>query len=787
MENPNPIQPGSQPTPMPSVPQGQPMTGPLPGSQPQAAPAQAPVQPVAPQQPMQQQPMMQQPLPQQPQMAQPMQQQPMQQQPMMQQNMQRPGMPQPMGQPRPRLLAGQPGGPNPRKLILGCLGFIGFSLLLFVIFVVAFVSQTSATGENGLASALGVNPGEFTNSLILLTNLIFGVITIVTFFIAVFGFFRAGMAPKTDKPARSAGFRQAAIAGSIFLIMTMIWVFVYLYLNGKKVDIPTNTAQTEGIVTEPEVTTRLTAPVDVRFDGTQIPYNPNRIELTFYQWDFGDGSSSTSPTVTHTYREVGQFNVQLTVTARDKTTDETLTQSFSKLVTVSDVKVSAEFEASPESGPAPLTVAFDASASESPAGEIRSYEWDFQGQNNFRDDEGVRVEYTFEREGNYDVKLRVTDSSGQSAITTKTITAGGPDLPIAVIDIPTTDGKYYVGKQLTFLGEKSTTPNGEITKYEWDFGDASPKANTRTATHSYKSAGLYEVILKATDETGKTGTSSKKINVEAEEQGPQAIIETDPALKENEKSLSGQAPFEVGFDATKSTDPDNNIVEFKWDFNGDGVEDAAGSTANYVYKIPGSYNATLTATDSAGNESSSVLVVKVAAQDLTARLIADKVEGTAPLTVTFDASGSTYPDGQITSYEWDFGDGAPKRIDASQVSYKYTAIGTFTATVTAKASDGKTDSGTLVINVRPISLQSCFEPTVEQGPAPLTVEFDPRCSQGSVAKYLWDFGDGETSRTRKPTHTFDNPGSYQVTLEVTDNQNVVNSFSKNILVTGNVQ
>lgn len=521
MENPNnPTQPGA----MPSVPQGQPMTGPLPNAQPMqpVQPNQVPAQPmpqqsvqqpaVAQQQPIAQQPMMPQ------QQAMPQQSMGQQyQQPVMQQAMPRQGFPQQSmmggqpGQPiRPRPLAGQPGGPNPRKLILGCLGFIGFSLLLFVIFVIAFVSQTSATGENGLASALGVNPAEFTNSLILITNLIFGVITIVTFFIAVFGFFRAGMAPKTDKPARSAGFRQAAIAGSIFLVMTMIWVFVYLYLNGKKVDIPTTTNQVQGIVTEPEVTTRLTAPIDIKFDGTKIPYNPNRIELTFYQWDFGDGSSSTSPTVTHTYRQVGQFDVKLTVTARDKNTNETLTQTFNKLVTVSDVKVSAEFTATPESGPAPLTVSFDASASESPAGQIRSYEWDFQGQNNFRDDEGEQVEYTFDREGSYEVKLRVTDSSGQSAIATKTITAGGPDLPIAVIDIPTTDGKYYVGKQLTFLAEKSTTPNGEITKYEWDFGDSSPKANTRTATHSYKAAGLYEVILKVTDETGKTGTSSKK-------------------------------------------------------------------------------------------------------------------------------------------------------------------------------------------------------------------------------------------------------------------------------------
>jgi PKD repeat protein len=693
------------------------------------------------------------------------------------------------GQPvRPgiRPLAAKPGGPDPRKLILGCLGVFFFALLLFIIFVLVYVSQVSA-GDSGLASTLGVDPAQFTNTLILLTNLIFGAVVMVTFFVGVFGLFRGSMAPKTDKPARSKGFRQAGIAGAIFLVVTLIWVFVFLYLNGKTVNLPTTTQQkVQGFLTDPEVTTTLTAPVDIKFDASKMKI-PANLEITFYQWDFGDGTSSTTPAVTHTYRDIGQYNVKLTVTARNKTTNETLTDSFDKLVTVIDVKISAEFTATPETGPAPLTVAFDASASQSPAGEITSYDWDFKGQNTFKDAQGATTEYTFNGEGEYEVKLRVTDNTGKTAIVSKKIIAGGPDVPIAVIDIPTTDGKYYVGKQLTFLGEKSTSPNGDINKYEWDFGDGSPKANTRTATHTYKTAGLYEVILKVTDETDKTAQSAQKITLATADQSPTAVIETDPPLGKTEKSLSGRAPFEVSFDANKSTDPNNNIVEYKWDFEGKGTEDAAGPTATYVYKTPGTYNAKLTAVDATGLESSAILVVKVLAQDLVARLTADKLEGTQPLMVTFDASSSSYPDGQITSFEWDFGDGSAKQIGASQITYNYTSIGTFTASVVAKASDGKTAKGEIVINVRPVSLQACFNPSTLEAPAPVTVEFDPRCTQGAAAKYLWDFGDGTSSRTRKPTHEFAKAGSYQVTLEVTDNQNVVSKFSKDILVTGAVQ
>jgi PKD repeat protein len=570
--------------------------------------------------------------------------------------------------------------------------------------------------------------------------------------------------------------------------MTTLWVFVSIYLSGKKVNIPSQQKTVQGIVTTPEETTKLVAPIDIKFDATKLPVDSSKFEITFYSWDFGDGGNSTNPVVTHTYRSIGQYNVKLTVSARNKATNESGDTSYEKLVTVSSVQVSAQFTSTPASGPAPLTVAFDASSSSSPAGQITNYEWDFSGQNNFRDANGVQVEHTFDRIGDYDVKLRVTDNNGQSNVVSQKVSVTGPDVPVPVIDIPTSDGKYYTNKQLSFLGEKTTSPNGQITKYEWDFGDGSPKATTRTANHTYNKPGLYEIILSATDDTGKSAQASQKITVQNVEVPPQAVIDTVPGpASDKDKFISGQAPFEVKFGGDQSIGTSNPIVDYKWDFDGDGQNDASGVTTDYIYKTPGSYNATLTVIDSKGSQSTAVLVVKVAAQDLQARLTADKVDGNEPLEVTFDASSSSYPDGQITSYEWDFGDGSPKRIDASQVTYKYTSIGTYNASVLAKASDGKTSKATIIINVRPVSLKACFTPSTEQGTAPLDVEFDPRCSQGAVAKYLWDFGDGSTSRTRKPVHTFDKPGSYQVTLEVTDNTNVVNTYSQSILVTGTIQ
>ncbi|HLG25343.1 MAG TPA: PKD domain-containing protein [Candidatus Gracilibacteria bacterium] len=706
----------------------------------------------------------------------------------------RPMQPQPMrpGQPGPARpgMPGAPGSaairkpPNPKKLIFGCAGCSGGAILLFIILVLIFVGQTTASGENPLARSLGMDTGTFINTLILLVNLIFGTVSVVLFLLAVVGMFRFFMARKDDKPARKKGVTQAGITGLLLLFIVFIWVGIYIFLSSRRV--PVERAPTAAIMTEPENTIGLTAPITIKFDASNVPISPNTFDILSYAWDFRDGGTATVVAPSHEYKAIGRYDVLLQVTKRNKQSGEETVDEFTHTVVIANVEIDASFTATPERGPAPLTIAFDASGASAPAGEITSYEWDFNNDNNFTDGSGVTVEHEFTQVGAFKVNLRVTDNTGQFKVGTKEIVVESANIPTAVIEIPTTSGKYFVGQQYSFQAEKSTSPNGQIDKYEWIFGDGTKVANTRTATHTYKTAGDYEVTLTVTDETGSEGEASQKIKLETPESAPIAIITTVPPAADDEDFIIGTVPFEVSFNGTKSSDNDNNIVDYKWDFDGDGTDDDAGENVTYVYKTNGSFNATLTVIDAEGNESKSILVVRAGAQPLQARLAADPVEGVIPLTVTFDASSSSYPGGQIVSYEWDFGDGSAKRIDTSKVVYKYTKIGTFTASVTAIASDNTRSTAQTPVNVRPVPLTACFTPTTESGAAPLTVEFDPSCSTGTVAKYSWDFGDSQTSKTRKPSHTFVSPGSYQVTLEVADNQNVIDTFTKNILVTGSI-
>lgn len=707
----------------------------------------------------------------------------------------RPPLNQPLNQqPRP----GAPGTvapvrrpPNTRKVIYGAIGFFGCSIVLFILLVLIFVAQTGTNGENPMAKALGLDTATFINTLISLVSVVFGFFSIALFIIAIIGLFRTAMARKDDKESKNKGFKQAAVSGLLLILLVSIWVGTYLFLSSKKVSVPKGT--TSSIVTDPTATLGLTAPILIKFDGTQLPINTQKYEILSFFWDFGDGGTSTVQSPSHTYKDKGKnpngrFDVNLTVNLKDKTTGEETKQNFTDIVTISNIKLNADFTATPDNGPAPLAVKFDASASSAPAGEIQSYEWDFGNKNVFNDGKGVTIQHTFDQAGTYTVNLRITDNTLQSTVVSHDITVAGANVPTAVISIPTTDGHYYTGTQYTFLGENSTSPAGKIVNYQWDFGDQTPKASTRTVTHTFKTAGTYEVNLTVTDDKGATGTASQKVTLETPVGAALASFTTIPAqAKPTDGYITGTVPFQVQFDGSSSKEANGSIVDYQWDFNGDGVNDAAGQQSTYVYKDAGTYNATLTVVDSQNKTATTLLVVKVLPQGLQARVVADVVEGVVPLTVTFDASGSSYPSGQIVSYEWDFGDGSPKRIDVSKVTYKYTQIGTFNVKVTAIASDNSKSIVTTPINVRPVPLKACFEPTASTGPAPLTIELDPRCSTGTIAKYSWDFGDGQSSKTRKPTHTFATPGSYPVKLEVSDSQNVIDTFTMNILVTGQVQ
>jgi PKD repeat protein len=665
-------------------------------------------------------------------------------------------------------------------------GIVTASIVFVVIIVTVFLLLTQGGGsQNPLLKMFGISEENFYPFLISITNIVFGLAIFITFIVAVIGLFKTSMAKKDDKPGKTKGIMMTVIGGVFFLFLAFGWTFTYMYLSSKQVA-EQEAQDTSVIITNPEELTNLTAPMTIEFDASQIPFNEYKYKIISYAWDFGDGANATGAVTSHRYTEKGpdsgRYQVTLTLTYQDLGTGEEAQDQLTLDVVFSNEQVSAMFTADPTEGEIPLDVSFDASESMDPDGEIVAYDWDFNGDGQYDDASGVTANYTYEKAGGYMASLRVTDNSGEYSTYDVDITATSELSPTAVVT-ETNDGEYYAGVEYSFSAIESSSPNGEIEKYTWDFGDETAAVKTRTADHTFEKAGTYIVKLTVTDETDVEGETTLEIEVLEPSQKPVAVITTVPAVTVAAGAIMGDVPFTVAFSASESTDADENIVDYEWDFDGDGVVDDTGETTTNTYEETGTYTVGLKVIDADGNEDSETVIVVVEAQNLNATLSATPVSGEVPLEVEFSAAGSSYPDGEIVAYEWDFGDGTSEYVSGAEVSYEYDSVGTFTATVTVVASDGTEDTSSMSIVVRPVSLTACFEASMIEGASPLIATFDPNCSEGSVESYTWDFGDGNKSYDRKPTHTFSTVGVYTVKLKVEDTDGVSDSYEMTVTVT----
>ncbi len=154
-------------------------------------------------------------------------------------------------------------------------------------------------------------------------------------------------------------------------------------------------------------------------------------------------------------------------------------------------------------------------------------------------------------------------------------------------------------------------------------------------------------------------------------------------------------------------------------------------------------------------------------------------------------------DGDQIRYRFDWGDG--NYSDWSEfvasntsvsMSHSWTFISTFEVRAIAQDENGLNSSWSLPINVMALQFDFEGEPPVADFSVPSnastnqTIVFDASGSfdeDGVIISYLWDFGDGENGSGITPSHVYENPGKYIVTLVVMDNNG--NTHSKSIIVT----
>ena len=385
--------------------------------------------------------------------------------------------------------------------------------------------------------------------------------------------------------------------------------------------------------------------------------------ITSYEWAFGDGTTATGETVTHSYDASGSYDVTLTVTDDDGATDTT-----TQTVTVTDGEPAnqpptASFTVSSASPTVGETVTVDAAGSTDSDGTIASYDWTF---GDGATASGTTGSYAYSTAGTYTVELTVTDDGGATDTTTQTVTVTEPvtggDVVFAVnaggASYTASDGTVYEADTAYSGGNLYSDPSAAIAGTT----DDALYQSERYGSFSYAvpvADGTYAVTLQFA-EIWWTVDSQRVFDVTAE--GTTVVDDLD---------LYAAAGHDTAYDAVVTV----AVTDGTLDLGLVGSVDNAKVNAVRVEAVDG----------------------QPVNQPPTASFTVTPTDPTAGEAVAFDASGSFDPDGSVVAYEWTFGDGSAGVSETT--SHTYASAGTYTVELTVTDDDGETATTTETVTV----------------------------------------------------------------------------------------
>lgn len=233
-----------------------------------------------------------------------------------------------------------------------------------------------------------------------------------------------------------------------------------------------------------------------------------------FLWSFGDGSTSTSASPTHSYEAAGVYSVSLKVTGPGGSSTELKTNA----IQVTPAPMIADFTASGSSGVAPFTVTFRDQSS----GAVDSYQWDF---GDGRSSTAPTAVHTYSTPGTYSVALSVEGPDGSATEIKTDMIEVRTQSTAPVANFSNSHSVGSAPLEVAFYD----TSNGSVSSYSWDFGDGT-QSSAAEPVHSYDEPGAYDVSLTVTGPGGSDSiTRHSLVHVESDE----LVIEHGEILLDN--------------------------------------------------------------------------------------------------------------------------------------------------------------------------------------------------------------------------------------------------------------
>jgi PKD repeat protein len=296
----------------------------------------------------------------------------------------------------------------------------------------------------------------------------------------------------------------------------------------------------------------------------------------------------------------------------------------------------------------------------------------------------------------------------------------------------------------------------------WDFGDGTPEVNRPDCEHTFRKPGTYTVTMGARNSLGPSIEKKWQVFVL-----PFNIINNDVSVY----PAKGSTPLRVYYSAKPKVLGQPVQLKYFWDF-GDGTTSQSLS-GDHVYSKKGDYKITFQVKDDYHPNfyvAPWTGTVTVLPPVINVRIQGTPTSGVIPLQVRFVSELKIEGGPTDIEYHWDFGDDSTSNIP--NPTHTFGEPGRYRVVLTVRDWINDTSySSSVFVDVRPpmVISRSNLEPLF--GPAPLQVQGTGLTDVDGYPvelNYAWYIDGKLAANTKNLKYVFQNPGSYKVTLLITD-------------------